>query len=592
MEPAESGSGPFTLRNYAFIADGERGALIDPHGRITWMCAPSWHDDAVFAALVGGNGSYEVAPVDPWRVWGGEYIEGTLIYVSRWVLSDGVIECREALAMPADTGRVVVLRQIRAVEGDAHVKVRLDARAGFGEHPMADLRLVDDEWCASSGPLQLRLSGASHATPSRSGALTTELTLREGERHDLVLQLGRGPLEPRVDAGQLWSATEAAWAKAVPDCPDLPAARDARQAYAILHGLTSSGGGMVAAATTSLPERAPSGRSYDYRYAWIRDQCYAGNAVAALSAHQNRVHQDAAYPLLDAAVGFVTERILQDGDHLHPAYCVNGDEVPPERDLDLPGYPGGTDKVGNRAGRQFQLDTFGEALTLFASAARLGRLSDDAIRAAHIAADAVAKHWQDPDAGIWELKPAWWTHSRLAAAVGLHAAAGTIPGGEAEGWDRLATTIVNRTKRLCRQPNGAWQRSAADSSLDAAVLRPLSMDPRLCGARSLAPTRAAIEDSLTQDGYVYRFRHGDTPLGEAEGAFLLCGFLMAQACHTDNKPVDAVRWFERTRTSCGPAGLFAEEYDVQQRQLRGNLPQAFVHALLLETAVILGGDEG
>lgn len=586
METGDPASGPFTLREYALIADGERGALIDPHGRISWMCAPRWHDPAVFAALIGGHGSFEVAPMDPWRVWGGEYLEGSLIYVSRWVLTDGVIECREALALPADTGRAVILRQIRAVEGEAHVKVRLDARAEFGAHPMSDLRLDDGDWCARTGPLRLRLSGAPHARPDRNGVLTTELTLREGARHDLVLQLGDEPLEPHVNAAQLWSATEAAWAKAVPDCSDIPAARDARQAYAILHGLTSSGGGMVAAATTSLPERAPSGRSYDYRYAWIRDQCYAGNAVALHSAHQGVAH-----PLVDAAVGFVTERVLQDGAELRPAYRVDGGEVPREHELDLPGYPGGSDKVGNHAASQFQLDAFGEALTLFAAAARLGRLGDDSIRAAHIAADAVAQHWQDPDAGIWELEPAWWTHSRLAAAVGLNAAAAAVPGGDDQGWDRLARTIVKATKRRCHQRNGAWQRAADDSRLDAAVLRPLSIDPRLCGMRSLTPTRAAIEHSLTQDGYVYRFRHDDdSQLGEAEGAFLLCGFFMARACHVEKKPVNAARWFERTRTSCGPAGLFAEEYDVQQRQLRGNLPQAFVHALLLETAVILAGD--
>jgi GH15 family glucan-1,4-alpha-glucosidase len=433
--------------------------------------------------------------------------------------------------------------------------------------------------------LRLRLTGAAHAKPDRSGALTTELTLREGARHDLVLQIGRESLEPRVNPTQLWSATEAAWAKVVPDCSDIPASRDARQAYAILHGLTSSGGGMVAAATTSLPERAPSGRSYDYRYAWIRDQCYAGNAVAAHSALRGATH-----PLLDDAVGFVTERILQDGAELRPAYRVDGGEVPSEHELDLPGYPGGSDKIGNHAASQFQLDAFGEALSLFAAAARLGRLGDDSIRAAHLAADAVAEHWQDPDAGIWELKPAWWTHSRLAAAVGLQAAAAAVPGGGKQGWDRLAAKIVNRTKQRCRHPDGYWQRAADDSRLDAAVLRPLAIDPRLCGARSLTPTRRAIQEKLTEDDYVYRFRHDDAPLGEAEGAFLLCGFFMARACHVENKPVDAARWFERTRTSCGPAGLFTEEYDVLQRQMRGNLPQAFVHALLLETAVILAGD--
>src|SRR6185437_8036868 len=119
--------------------------------------------------------------------------------------------------------------------------------------------------------------------------------------------------------------------------------------YAVMHGLTSSSGGMVAAATTSLPERASQGRDYDYRYAWIRDQCFAGQAAAC-----------GAYPLLDDAVRFVADRLLDDGPDLRPAYTVTGARVPSERPLNLPGYPGGQDKTGNWVNDQLQLDNFGE----------------------------------------------------------------------------------------------------------------------------------------------------------------------------------------------------------------------------------------
>ncbi|MEV5770558.1 glycoside hydrolase family 15 protein [Streptomyces antimycoticus] len=131
--------------------------------------------------------------------------------------------------------------------------------------------------------------------------------------------------------------------------------------------MTSADGGMVAAATTSLPERAEEGRNYDYRYVWIRDQSYAGQAVAAT----------APGPPLDDAVRFATARLHADGPDLSPAYTVDGHPVPDPQPLDLPGYPGGYDRIGNHVNRQFQLDCFGEALLLLAAAAEHGWLDGD-----------------------------------------------------------------------------------------------------------------------------------------------------------------------------------------------------------------------
>lgn len=572
---------PWTLRDYALLADGERGALLGPRGELVWMCAPRWHSDGVFSALLGGPGEFTVGPRDPWHVWGGYYEEGSLIRVSRWVLTDAVTECREALALPADGRRAVLLRRIRAVRGEACVHLRLSARAGFGAHPMSDHRRDEDgQWHARSGPLQVRLHGAEDASPDSEGTLTGRITLPEGGRHDVVLELSEtadsGPLDP----DRLWEDTERSWARAVPDCAHLAAPADARQAYAVLHGLTSRSGGMVAAATTSLPERADAGRDYDYRYVWIRDQCFSGLAVAEHGPH----------PLLDDAVRFVAERILDDGPTLRPAYAVDGSPVPPERRLALPGYPGGSDRAGNQAGRQFQLDVFGEALQLLAAAAQLGRLDELGRRAAHTAVRAIEENWQRPEAGMWELEPAWWTHSRLSAVVGLRAAAEQpdVRGREGRHWERLADTVYRETERRCRHASGRWQRAPDDPGVDAALLRPLTRGPWPEGdAPGLTATREAVRRHLGQDGYVYRFRHGDHPLGQDEGAFLLCGFLMSAASLVDGRPIEAARWFERTRGAAGSPGLFSEEYDVSQRQLRGNLPQAFVHGLLLETAVRL-----
>jgi alpha,alpha-trehalase len=353
--------------------------------------------------------------------------------------------------------------------------------------------------------------------------------------------------------------------------------RDARHAYAILAGLTSSDGGMVAAATTSLPERAREGRSYDYRYAWIRDQCYAGQAAAAAGA----------FSLLDNAVRFVGERLLDDGPQLRPAYTVDGRPVPKERNLDLPGYPGGGDVVGNHANDQFQLDGFGEALRLLASASRHGRLDSDGHRAAARAVDAIAERWHEPDSGIWELAPDNWSHSRLMCAAGLRAYGASCGAEQATTVVALADAITTDVSARSVHPSGRWQRSPGDERVDAALLL-----AALRGAipaddpRTIATLRA-VEHELTEDGYAYRYRPDERPLGDAEGAFLLCGFIMSLAYAQRGDHLQAAHWFERNRAACGPPGILAEEFDVTQRQLRGNLPQAFVHALLLECAVTL-----
>lgn len=318
---------PHVLREYAVVADGERGALIGPEGDVAWMCFPSWESPAVFSGLVGGRGRYTVQPVDEWRVWGGYYEDRSLIWRSRWVTPAGAVESRESLLRPAHRDRAVLLRQIHAVRGPARVQVRLDLHGDFGKHTMTGLRLEDGIWTARSGSVRMRWAGAAKAEHDDDGLLLI-MDLPEGQSHDLVLELTTGRPDGSLSPHDLWAATEADWRACVPACEDTIAPRDAQLAYAVLTGLTSSCGGMAAAATTSLPERMGYDRNYDYRYAWIRDQCYAGQAVAVHGARPR---------LLDAATGFVAERLLADGARLKPAYTVTGDAVPDEGQRDLPG---------------------------------------------------------------------------------------------------------------------------------------------------------------------------------------------------------------------------------------------------------------
>jgi hypothetical protein len=579
---------PRVLREYALLADGERGALIGPQGDIAWMCAPRWDSDAVFSNLIGGGGVYAITPTDVRHVWGGYYEPGTLIWRDRWITRDGIVECREALAFPGDPDRVVLLRRLIGCRGTTRMRALLQPGAAFGGHGPGQLSVDDGVWSGKSGRLRWRWLGGCEARTAKSkhdgrNLLTCDITVDEGEQRDLLLELSERPLpDPPPDPDVAWDATEAAWHRSMPELNCSIAPRDGRHSYAVLRGLTSSSGGMVAAATMSLPERAYTNQNYDYRYAWIRDQVYAGIAAATVGANE----------LLDRAVEFVGARLLADGPNLKPAYTITGEPVPGEKTLDLPGYPGGSDKIGNWVNQQFQLDAFGEALQLLARAGHADRLDTQGWRAARAAIRAIEKRWHDVDAGIWEIDDEHWTQSRLACVGGLRAIAKVAGGGsEVAACASLADAILADTAASSLHPHGGyWQRSPERAGVDASLL--------LAPVRGAVPvedprTRAtldAVRDQLSQDGFVYRFRHDERDLGDAEGAFLLCGFMMALAEHQLGHAQCAMRWFERNRAACGPPGLFCEEYDVRQRQLRGNLPQAFAHALMLECTATLAED--
>jgi hypothetical protein len=566
---------PHVLREYALLADGERGVVVGPRGDCCWMCLPRWDSPAVFSSLLGGAGVYAVSPDHPRFVWGGHYEQRSLIWRSRWVTTDGIVECREALAFPGDPHAAVMLRRIIALDVPMRMRAMLDLRAGFGTKQMSDLSGSDGVWTGRSGQHRFRWTGAGEVRQGDDGALHTVMQVTPGHPCDLVLEVSDQelPKDP-VRPDDAWRDTEQAWAKAVPAFSGTLADLDVQAAYAVLRGLTSGGGGMVAAATMSLPERAEQGRNYDYRYCWIRDQCYAGQAVAAAGS----------YPLLDDAVRFVSERVLADGPRLRPAYSVIGHPPPREQPLALPGYPGADVKAGNWVTEQFQLDTFGEALLLLAAAAKRDRLDSTHWRAVETLVRAIKDRWREPDAGIWEIDDHRWAHSRLICAAGLRSISAQVPARQGAAWQRLADLLVADTASDCLHPSGRWQRAPDDSRIDAALLMPSIRGAIPLGDPRAVATLEAVRSDLGRDGFVYRFQPDERPLGEAEGAFLLCGFLMALADYQHGNDVAAARWFERNRTACGPPGLLTEEFDVAQRQMRGNLPQAFVHALLFETA--------
>nr|WP_302847275.1 glycoside hydrolase family 15 protein [Arthrobacter sp. ok362] len=230
------------------------------------------------------------------------------------------------------------------------------------------------------------------------------------------------------------------------------------------------------------------------------------------------------------------------------------------------------------------MDIFGEALLLYTTAARHDQLDMTRWQAVEQAVAGIEAKWATPDAGVWELHNEQWTHSRLMCVAGLRAISRYAPATQAAVWGSLADRILAETAATCTHFSGTWQRSAADARIDAALLIP-TVRGAVPGhhSRSLA-TAEAVRKELLDDGYVYRFRHKPGPLGDVEDAFLLCGFFLALTEYQQGNVKDAFRLFERNRAACASPGLFTEEFDIEQRQLRGNFPQAFVHAAMLETA--------
>ena len=506
---------PSVLRDYAFIGDGRRGALVDPDGGIAWLCFPTWSDPALFASLLGGRGTFHVSPVGR-RVHGGYYEEGTLIWRQRWVTDDGVVECREALSYPGERDRCVILRRITAVDGDARIRIRLDVAREYGRAAGGPWRRDWQGWRSEGGGIRARLSGLPEAASAARGVasgLEFALHLHSTESVDLVLELQLDDraraVAPTPEAAELWRRTEAAWDAAVPPCHGTPAKRDVRQSIAVLRGMTDPDGATVAAASTALPERAEAGRNYDYRYAWVRDTCYIGQAGAAV---------DGAEPMLTDAVRWVSGRILADGPDTRPAYRPDGRPVPETEHLGLPGYPGGSDIVGNDVRHQFQLDLFGEALLLFARAASRDLLDADGWRAAEIALRAIEANAERPDAGVWEIEPSEWTHSRLICVAGLKAMAEV---GAPMRWrtdaQGLADHLLSQADRTSLHPSGRWQRAPDDERVDASLLL-----AEIRGAlppddpRSVA-TRTAIAAELCEDEFLYRFAENGQDLGDARG---------------------------------------------------------------------------
>lgn len=222
---------PQSLRDYAFLADGYRGALIGPRGDVSWLCAPTWDSPAMFSQLIGGRGTFAITPSETF-VWGGYYEPGTRIWVSRWTTTDCHLQCREALGVPSDPHTLVLLRHLEAGGQPSSVDVTLDICAEFGTTRSTARRDESGRWVFEAGDLHCRLTGAGDGELDAEGVLRLRLDLSPGQEHDLVLEVSDRSLNrrPLVDVCAAWSATRNHWAESVPEFGRSAAPRDSQHA--------------------------------------------------------------------------------------------------------------------------------------------------------------------------------------------------------------------------------------------------------------------------------------------------------------------------------------------------------------------------
>jgi GH15 family glucan-1,4-alpha-glucosidase len=576
------------IEDYAFIGDCETAALVGRDGSMDWLCWPHFAAPACFAALLGTqeNGHWVVAAKGAART-SRRYLGETLILETTFETEEG----RAVLIdfMPIRDPNSTIVRIVRGVQGNVSMAMQLVLRFDYGRSMPWVTRMKDGALRAISGPHMVTLHTP---VPLRGENFKTlsEFTIREGESVPFVMSYGPSyeSLPKPVDAEHSLRQTESFWKKWTGQCPPEVEYADAvKRSLITLKGLTyRPTGGIVAAPTTSLPEKVGGGRNWDYRYCWLRD------ATFTLLALMNAGYFDEARAwrdwLLRAAAG--------SPEQVQIMYGICGERNLMEYEMPwLGGYEGSKPvRVGNAASEQLQLDVFGEIADALLHA-HLGGIS--ATRADFDLQQALTDHlagiWQQPDEGIWEVRggPKHFTYSKVMAWVAFDRA---IQGAERFGmnqemrrWRELRDKVH---AEVCEQGYdtrlGSFTQSFGSKELDASLLLiPLvgflpPGDPRVRG------TIEAVEKHLMPDGFVLRYRTESSPDGlpAGEGAFLACSFWMVSALKMLGRSGDARRLFERLLSVRNDVGLLAEEYDPKAKRQLGNFPQALSHIALVNAA--------
>ncbi len=584
---------PSRIEDYALIGDCETAALVSRDGSIDWLCWPRFDSAACFAALLGTpeNGRWRIAPADPAARVTRRYRDGTMILETRFETAEGAATLIDFMPPRDHTSDLV--RIVVGERGHVTFRTELVIRFDYGATVPWVTRLEDGGGLqAVAGPDRLVLRTP---VPLHGEDLHTVGTFSVAAGQRVPFVLSHGPSYRRrngtAESMVALASTETFWHDWSGRCPPVGPWTDAvKRSVLTLKALTyRPTGGIVAAPTTSLPERIGGPRNWDYRFCWLRD------ATFTLLALMNLGYYDEARTWRD----WLLRAVAGSPGQMQILYGIAGERRQPEWEVPwLPGYEGSRPvRVGNAAAGQLQLDVYGEVADALFQAVRGGLPPHER---AHAIREGVLRHlqamWREPDEGIWEVRGGHrhFTHSKVMAWVAFDRAAKAAAlrgdGAEAGRWRGLADEIHEEVCRKGFDPGlNSFVQSYGSRRLDAALLQiPLvdflpPDDPRVRG------TIAAVERRLMQDGLVIRYdtRDGLDGLPPGEGAFLACSFWLADNYVLQGRVSEARALFERLLALRNDVGLLAEEYDPRAGRMLGNFPQAFSHVGLITTALNL-----
>jgi GH15 family glucan-1,4-alpha-glucosidase len=591
MKPLISPHTRNQIADFALIGDCETAALVGRNGSIDWLCWPCFDSEACFAALLGerSNGCWSLRPAAPYQCV-RRYRPGTLILESTFETAEGRATVIDFMPPRGDVSHVA--RIVRGVRGRVRMNMELVLRFGYGLTVPWVTRGDDGALLAIAGPSMVVLRSA---VPTQGKDLTTEAAfeIAEGESVPFVLthRASHMAIPDALDAEQALARTERFWRDWIGANPvQGPHGEAVRRSLITLKAMTfAPTGAMVAAPTTSLPERYGGARNWDYRYSWIRD------STLTLLALMNTGHYDEAKAWID----WLHRAVAGDPEDMQIMYGIRGERRLTEWTADwLTGFEDSRPvRIGNAAHQQFQLDVYGELMDTFHQA-RVGgvemhRSIWDLQRAL---IDHVAKVWSQPDDGIWEVRGPRrrFTFSQVMAWVAIDRAVKSaeqfgLPGPIGD-WRNLRQTISDEIWREGFDPvRNTFVQAFGDPGLDASLL--LLAQVGFVDAKDAAyvGTVEAIERELLIDGFVQRYRTEQTddglPAGEA--AFLACSFWLADAYAMIGRERDARDLLEKLLSIRNDVGLLAEEYEPRSKQMAGNFPQAFSHVALVNTVANL-----
>jgi GH15 family glucan-1,4-alpha-glucosidase len=578
------------IEDYAMIGDMRTAALVSRHGSIDWLCLPRFDSGACFASLLGtpDNGYWKIAPRGEIRAVTRRYREGSLVLETELASDDGLVRIIDC--MPPDELRPNVVRLVEGVRGKVAMRMELVIRFDYG-WIVPWVRKLGRDLVAIGGPdaIVLHTPVAAHGE-----GLTTiaEFTVAPGDRIPFCISWFPShlpPPEPPDSAREVEEAT-AWWRTWSQRCTYRGPYHEAVLGSLVtLKGLTyDPTGGIVAAATTSLPERIGGVRHWDYRYVWLRDATFTLYALM-LGGYTEEARAWREW-LLRAAAGTPTQ--------LQVLYGVAGERRLPELSLDwLAGYAGSRPvRTGNAAQNQLQLDIFGEVIDTIYTARTLGDESPSAWAVAQHVLEFLETARLEPDEGIWEVRGPrrHFTHSKMMVWVAFDRAVKAIErlglDGPLDRWRALRDAVHTEVCQRGFDPTiDAFTQSYGSRCLDASLLMmplvgflPVS-DPRVAG------TVRAIERGLMENGLVHRYdtAEGVDGLPPGEGAFLPCSFWLADNYVLMGRLDEARVLFARLLALRNDVGLLAEEYDPVAGRMLGNFPQAFSHVGLVNTAYYL-----